>query len=72
MTAKMLMEISNFAQYNEETLYDAWERYKDLLTRCPHHGLPNWMQVQDFYNGLGASTRTLIDATLGGAILSKT
>ncbi|XP_061981417.1 uncharacterized protein LOC133701500 [Populus nigra] len=45
--------------------------YKDLLRRCPHHGLPKWMQVQNFYNGLNASTRTLIDAASGGAFMSK-
>jgi hypothetical protein len=29
------------------------------------------MQMQNFYNGLNASTRTLIDATLGGAFMNK-
>jgi protein-tyrosine-phosphatase len=29
------------------------------------------MQVQNFYNGLNASTRTLIDAASGGAFMSK-
>ena len=66
------MEISNVAQYDGETLYDAWKRYKDLLRRCPHHGLTKWMQVQNFYKGLGGSTRTLIDVVAGGAFMGKT
>jgi hypothetical protein len=33
--------------------------------------LPKWMQVQNFYNGLNASTRTLIDVASGGAFMSK-
>ncbi|KAI3472480.1 hypothetical protein Pfo_031183 [Paulownia fortunei] len=51
-----------------------WARlaYKDILRRCPHHGLPNWLQVQTFYNGLSGLTRTLVDAAAGGALMGKT
>ncbi|KAG8497232.1 hypothetical protein CXB51_008426 [Gossypium anomalum] len=55
-----------------ETLYDARERYKDLLRRCPHHRLPLWLQVQTFYNGVNPSTRQLIDAAAGGTLNNKT
>ncbi|KAG8491362.1 hypothetical protein CXB51_014485 [Gossypium anomalum] len=55
-----------------KTLYDAWGRHKDLLRRCPHHGLPLWLQVQMFYNGVNPSTRQMIDATTGGTINNKT
>ena len=53
-------------------MYEAWERYKELLRRCPHHGLTRWMQIHNFYNGLNARTRTLIDASTGGALMKKT
>ncbi|XP_075477888.1 uncharacterized protein LOC142518914 [Primulina tabacum] len=39
-TMKLRADITNFAQYEQESLYEAWERYKDLLRRCPHHELP--------------------------------
>ncbi|KAK5825215.1 hypothetical protein PVK06_020025 [Gossypium arboreum] len=55
-----------------QTLYDAWERYKDLLRRRPHHGLPLWLQVQTFYNGVNPSTRQMIDAAAEGTINNKT
>ncbi|XXG59006.1 hypothetical protein AAC387_Pa04g1169 [Persea americana] len=55
-----------------ESLYEAWERYKDLLWKCPHHGLPVWMQVQTFYNGLLPNTQAMVDAASGGAINNKT
>ncbi|KAG8478792.1 hypothetical protein CXB51_028622 [Gossypium anomalum] len=55
-----------------ETLYDAWERYKDLLRRCLYHGLPLWLQVQTFHNGLNPSTRQMVDAAAGGTINNKT
>ncbi|KAK5775910.1 hypothetical protein PVK06_043866 [Gossypium arboreum] len=44
-TAKLRNDISSFVQMDLETLYNAWEGYKDLLRRCPHHGLPLWVQV---------------------------
>ncbi|GJY80669.1 retrovirus-related pol polyprotein from transposon TNT 1-94 [Tanacetum coccineum] len=38
-TAKKLEEIRNFKQEIDDTLYHAWERYNDLLDRCPQHDL---------------------------------
>ncbi|XP_021292496.1 uncharacterized protein LOC110422806 [Herrania umbratica] len=49
----------------------SWERFKELLRRCPHHGIPDWLQVQTFYNGLVGSIKTIIDAAAGGALMSK-
>ena len=57
---KMRIEINNFAQYERETFYEAWDYYKELLRKCPHHSLLKWMQVHHFYNGLA-----------GGALMSK-
>ncbi|KAK5811958.1 hypothetical protein PVK06_027350 [Gossypium arboreum] len=70
--AKLRNDISSFVQMDLETLYDAQERYKDLLRRCPHHGLPLWLQVQAFHNGLNPSTRQMVDVAAGGTINNKT
>ncbi|KAK5776623.1 hypothetical protein PVK06_044583 [Gossypium arboreum] len=70
--AKLRNDIYSFVQMDLDTLYDAWERYKDLLRRCPHHGLALWLQVQTFYNGVNPSTRQMIDAAAGGTINNKT
>lgn len=67
----MRNEITSFTQQDSESLYKAWERFNDMLRRCPHHGLPKWLQVQTFYNGLFNITRTSIDTTAGGALMSK-
>ena len=67
----MRIEIHNFAQNEEETSYEAWDHYKDLLRKCPHHGLAKSMQVHHFYNGLTGTTRTLLDASTRGALMSK-
>ena len=44
-TAKLRNDITNFIQHTDESLYEAWERYKDLQRKCPHHGLPDWLIV---------------------------
>ncbi|XP_057247487.1 uncharacterized protein LOC125492826 [Beta vulgaris subsp. vulgaris] len=71
-TAKFRNNITSFAQYDGESLYEAWERFKDLQRKCPHHGVPDWLLVQTFYNGLNESVRITIDAAAGGAIMGKT
>ena len=68
-TAKLRNDITTFAQFEMESLYEAWERYKDLLRKCPHHGLLVCLQVQTFYNGLGSNTRTMIDAAAGATLI---
>ena len=59
-------------QYDQESMYEAWERYKDLLRKCPHHELPGWLQIQTFYNGLRLEHRAMVDATTGGSLMRRT
>src|SRR5262249_2691911 len=44
---------------------------KELLRKCPHHGLLEWHQVQTFYNGLNYTTKQLIDVTAGRSLNHK-
>ena len=67
-----MQEINTFRQLEGENLAKARERFHDLSRRCPHHRLMRWMQVHTFYNGLSNSTRTVIDALAGGALMKKT
>ncbi|XP_027338037.1 uncharacterized protein LOC113851968 [Abrus precatorius] len=69
---KIRGEITSFVQQDGEPLYEAWERYKELLRKCPHHCIPEWMQLETFYNGMTATTKTMIDAAAGGSLSSKT
>ena len=66
---ELRIDISNFCQYEGETFFEAWERFKDLLRKFSHHSFTKWMQVHHFYNGLSVLKRTLIDASAGGAIM---
>ncbi|KAL0361711.1 UNVERIFIED_CONTAM: hypothetical protein Sradi_3855600 [Sesamum radiatum] len=67
----MLNEITSFVQLDRESLYEAWERFKSMLRKCPHHELPVWRQVQTFYNGVTLANRATIDAAAGGTIMKK-
>ncbi|KAH9783362.1 hypothetical protein KPL71_009280 [Citrus sinensis] len=69
--AKLRNEITSFHQIEDESLYEAWERFKELLRRCSHHGIPCCIQLETFYNGLNSSTRLMVDASANGALLSK-
>ncbi|GJU92479.1 reverse transcriptase domain-containing protein [Tanacetum coccineum] len=39
-----------FSQKFDETFSEAWDRFKDLLCKCPHHGLSELHQIDTFYN----------------------
>jgi len=71
-TASLRNQITSFAQREDESLYEAWERFKDLLRLRPHHGLQKWMVVQNFYNGVTQPVRSMIVAATGGMLISKT
>ncbi|XP_062103882.1 uncharacterized protein LOC133815002 [Humulus lupulus] len=69
--SKLRNEITSFQQLDEESLYEAWERFKELLRKCPHHGIPHCIQMETFYNSLNAHTRMVVDASANGALLAK-
>ncbi|GJW87600.1 hypothetical protein Tco_0162940 [Tanacetum coccineum] len=62
MTAKQLEDIHNFNQEGDESLYRAWERYNDLLYKCPTHDINNHQKVNIFYMGLSTMNRQLLDS----------
>ncbi|GKE68597.1 retrovirus-related pol polyprotein from transposon TNT 1-94, partial [Tanacetum coccineum] len=68
--AKKMEEINNFQQEPDKNLYQAWERFKELLMKCPQHYLTEMQEVVLFYNGLDVPTRQILDSR--GAIPSKT
>ncbi|GKE08231.1 mitochondrial proton/calcium exchanger protein-like protein isoform X1 [Tanacetum coccineum] len=39
LTGAKMEEINNFQQEPDENLYQAWERFKELLMKCPQHYL---------------------------------
>ncbi|GKF54732.1 hypothetical protein Tco_0165072, partial [Tanacetum coccineum] len=55
-------EINNFQQEPDETLYQAWKHFKELLLRCTQHYLTDMQEVILFYKGLVVPTRQIIDS----------
>nr|GFB94559.1 reverse transcriptase domain-containing protein [Tanacetum cinerariifolium] len=54
-----------------ETFNEAWERFKDLLRQCPHHGFSDLNQLDTFYNALNPNDQDALDSAAGGNFLEK-
>nr|GEU62846.1 hypothetical protein [Tanacetum cinerariifolium] len=55
---------------SDESLFRTWERFKELLMKCPQHYLTDMQEVILFYNGFDVPTRQILESK--GAIPSKT
>nr|GFB49789.1 reverse transcriptase domain-containing protein [Tanacetum cinerariifolium] len=53
------------------TFNEAWERFKDLLRQCPHHGFSELHQWDTFYNALNPNDHDALDSAAGGNFLDK-
>ncbi|XP_024021315.1 uncharacterized protein LOC112091556 [Morus notabilis] len=51
-TSQLRAEITQFRQFEYEQLYEAWERFKEILHKCPQH----------------AASGTILSKTLGDAL----
>ena len=60
-------EIIVFKQGEDESLYNAWERYKRLLKRFPMHGIDLITQMDIFYHSMNYASNGIIDVTCCGA-----
>ncbi|GKD10143.1 reverse transcriptase domain-containing protein [Tanacetum coccineum] len=70
-TTNLQNEISNFQQKFEETFSKAWDRFKDLLQACPHHGFTELHQLDTFYNCLNPSDQDSLNSAAGGNLLER-
>ena len=64
-------QIQNFSQKENETYFQCWERFKDLLNSCPHHGFEKWRTISFFYDGLTPETKQFIETMCNGEFLDK-
>ncbi|KAL0297993.1 UNVERIFIED_CONTAM: hypothetical protein Sangu_3167600 [Sesamum angustifolium] len=65
-------EIYGIRQLNGESLYEYWERFKELVASYPHHQFTESLLIQYFYEGLSGMDRRMVDAASGGALIDKT
>ncbi|GJR87774.1 reverse transcriptase domain-containing protein [Tanacetum coccineum] len=71
-TTHLKNKISRFTQKFDESFSEAWERFKEMLRACPHHGFTELTQIDTFYNGLNDNDQDSLNAAAGGNLLSKT
>nr|GEW80649.1 reverse transcriptase domain-containing protein [Tanacetum cinerariifolium] len=70
-TINLHNEISNFQQRFDESFHEAWDRYKDLLRACPHHGFTELHQLATFYNALNPANQDSLNSAAGGNLLER-
>ncbi|GJV20316.1 reverse transcriptase domain-containing protein [Tanacetum coccineum] len=70
-TTNLRNEITRFQQRFDESFYEAWDRFNDLLRACPHHGFSELHQLDTFYNALNANDQDSLNFAAGGNFLDK-
>nr|GEY69293.1 reverse transcriptase domain-containing protein [Tanacetum cinerariifolium] len=70
-TTNLRNEITRFQQRFDESFYEAWERFNDLLRACPHHGFSGLHQLDTFYNALNVNNQDSLNCAAGENFLDK-
>ncbi|GJU54070.1 reverse transcriptase domain-containing protein [Tanacetum coccineum] len=70
-TTNLRNEITRFQQRFDETFYEAWDRFNDLLRACLHHGFSELHQLDTFYNALNSNDQDSLNSAAGGNFLDK-
>ncbi|GJR19184.1 hypothetical protein Tco_0967711 [Tanacetum coccineum] len=55
-----------FRQHQDESLYDSWTRFKDIIRKVPNHGLSIWTLIKIFLKHLNSLSRHIINLTAEG------
>ncbi|GJW35739.1 reverse transcriptase domain-containing protein [Tanacetum coccineum] len=72
--ASIAIQATNFGLKNDmiqQSLFEAWERYKLLIDRCPNYNMLPVTQIDTFYNGLTLRHRDTINAAAGGTFIKR-
>ncbi|GJX54042.1 reverse transcriptase domain-containing protein [Tanacetum coccineum] len=70
-TTNLRNEITNFQQRFDESFYEEWDRFNDLLRAFPHHGFSELHQLDTFYNALNSSDQDSLNSATGGNFLDR-
>ncbi|CAM8997963.1 unnamed protein product [Rhodiola kirilowii] len=68
-TQRLKNLINSFEQGEDETFYEAWERFKELQRECPHHNIDKPTLIQIFYQGMDPESKRQMDQAAGGAFM---
>ena len=64
--------IRSFEQHSGETFHEAFTRFKELLRKCPHHGMHTWELIKAVYDGLLPDDVRDLLAISNGTFLTNT
>nr|GEV90732.1 reverse transcriptase domain-containing protein [Tanacetum cinerariifolium] len=64
-TTNLCNEITRIQQRFDESFYEAWDRFNDLLRACLHHGFSELHQLDTFYNALNVNDQDSLNSTVG-------
>ncbi|KAD4586290.1 hypothetical protein E3N88_23891 [Mikania micrantha] len=68
-TTKAQAAIRNFKQKGEQLFHKAFTRFKDMLRKCPHHGINMWELLVAFYDGMSSEDIRDINSQSNGTFL---
>nr|GEV90552.1 reverse transcriptase domain-containing protein [Tanacetum cinerariifolium] len=71
MVTKLKNEITNFRQRPDDSLFEAWERYKLLIDRCSNYNMLPVTQIDTFYNGLTLIHPGTINVAASGTFMKR-
>nr|GFC15882.1 reverse transcriptase domain-containing protein [Tanacetum cinerariifolium] len=63
--------ITRFQQRFDESFYESWDRFNDLLRACPHYRFSELHQLETFYNALNVNDQDSLNSAAGGNFLDR-
>ena len=70
-TTKITNEINQFHQKENESFWKYFDRFKNLLSQCPHHGIEKWRLCKIVYEALDSQTTALLESMCQGKFMEK-
>ncbi|XP_010463442.1 PREDICTED: uncharacterized protein LOC104744123 [Camelina sativa] len=71
-SAKLQSKITTFSQGGMETFCEAWERFKEYLRDCAHHGYTQENLMNIFYGGIEQKYQMALDTASKGDFSTNT
>nr|GFB05203.1 hypothetical protein [Tanacetum cinerariifolium] len=70
-TTNLHNEIMRFQQRFDDSFFEAWDRFNDLLRASPHHGFFELHQLDTFYNALNVNDQDSLNSAAGEIFWTK-
>ena len=68
VTDKLRKDISTIVQDDNETLFEYWERFNNLLEACPHHMIDKIVLLSYITQGMRPQDKTILESTSNGSM----